>query len=424
MNTEQPEGDRNVQKKGTIEPVRRRFYLTITVIGVVVLVAGAFWVVSQIWTPISIILFSAFLVFILRSPVAFFERKGVPRAIGTAIMYVVALLIIAVIALIFVPVVAEQFLGFLSMVPQYIQQAGSFLSQTFTQINAYLEESGVQDVLTTVSAELAKFATSLASDSATAMVATASSIGTSLLVAGVSIIVGFWTLKDLPKFRVELHKLVGPKYSEDVRVIGSAFSRALGGYLRGMVVACLCTGTLAFIAYSIIGMPYPLVLALFTGLMVFIPFIGPSIAWILAGLVGLLLSPLTAILAAGLTILAQVAYDNLIAPRVMGGNVELHPGIILIAIFTGAALGGIFGMLCAIPLASAAKSIFVYYFEKRTGRQLVSEKGALFKGHPSAHSNPAEDAIDSQSSKKLSSIFFKKKNQKSADDDSKEGKKE
>jgi len=409
MSNEQPEGSQNAPKPDAIDPIRRRFYQTITAIGVVVLVVGAFWVISQIWAPISIILFSAFLVFILRTPVAFLESKRVPRGLGAAIMYVVALMVIAGIALIFVPVVAEQLLGFVKSIPQYMQQVGTFVSETFTQVTDFLEESGVQNVIATVSAELAKLATSLASNSATAMFATATSIGIAIVVAALSIIVGFWVLKDLPRFRVELYKLVGPRYSEDVRVVASAFSRALGGYLRGMVVACICTGTLTFIAYTIIGLPYPLVLALFTGLMVFIPFIGPSLAWIVAGFVGFLISPLTGILAVVLTVASQISYDNLVAPRVMGGTVELHPGIILIAIFTGAALGGIFGMLCAIPLTGAAKAIFVYYFEKRTGRQLVSEKGALFKGTPSSATDPAPGAEAGQRPAKLSSRFFRKK---------------
>jgi predicted PurR-regulated permease PerM len=88
--------------------------------------------------------------------------------------------------------------------------------------------------------------------------------------------------------------------------------------------------------------------------------------------------------------------DNLISPRVMASNVELFPGLILVVIFIGAAIGGIFGMLCAVPITAAAKQIFVFYFEKRTGRQLVSDKGALFRGHPSKQDDPASDATDGQ----------------------------
>jgi hypothetical protein len=160
-----------------------------------------------------------------------------------------------------------------------------------------------------------------------------------------------------------------------------------------MVVSCLCTGTIAFVFYLLIGVPYPLVMAFFTGLMVFIPFIGPAVAWILAGLIGLTVAPLTAVLAAVLTIVAQMLNDNLVSPRVMGGSVELHPAVILVVIFIGAALGGVFGMLCAVPLAGAFKAVFVYYFEKATGRQLIHADGALFRGHASPHTDPASDAL-------------------------------
>lgn len=394
--------------KDAMTPIRRRFYQTFTVIGVTLLIIGALWIIGQIWTPISIILFSAFLVFVLKTPVAFFERKGMPRALGSALMYIAALLVIAAIVLVFVPVVVEQFISFVNSLPAYIQEASTFFSQTFSQISEYFDASVIQDVLSTLNTELAKWAASLASDSASAVFNAASVIGNFFLVIGVSIVVGFWILKDLPKFSKEVHKVAGPKYSQDVYIIARAFSRSLGGYLRGMVVSCLCTGTMAFIAYSIIGLPYPLVMAFFTGLMVFIPFIGPAIAWILAGLIGLSVSPLTCVLAAGLTIGAQMINDNVISPRVMGGTVELHPGIILIVIFIGAAVGGIFGMLCAIPLTSAAKTLFVHYYEKRTGRQLVSEDGALFRGHPVSATAPENDSKSGSLPSQLSSQFSTK----------------
>lgn len=406
MSTKPPADDRGLPENDTLTLVKRNFFLTFTAIGVIVLIAGAVWVLGQVWTPISIILFSAFLVFILRTPVAWLETKGVSRGIGTAIMYVVTLMVLAAIGLVFVPVAIEQIVSFLANVPQYIQQAGNFITQTFAVVDEYLKETGVGDLLASFTGELAKHASTLATSSASSLVDAASTLGTVIVVAGISTVVGFWVLKDLPKFRGDLHRLVGPRYTEDVSVIGSAISRSLGGYLRGMVVACLVTGTLVFIAYTALGLQYPLVLALFTGLMVFVPFIGPILAWVLAGLVGLLISPLTAVLAAVLTIVSQIAYDYLVAPRVMGGSVQLHPAVILVAVFTGAAIGGIFGMLCAIPLTSAVKSIFVYYFEKRTQRQIVSEKGAVFMGHPAKELDPKADAVEGHGNQNPASGFF------------------
>ncbi|MCL2807285.1 MAG: AI-2E family transporter [Coriobacteriia bacterium] len=415
MSIKQP-GEEGVSKLEAMAPEKRRFYITFTIIGAIILLAGAFWLVQQVWTPIAIILFSAFLVFLLRAPVDFFERKGLPRVIGTFIMYVIALSILAAIILLFVPVAAEQVIGFFSTVPQYLQQAQTFISQTFTQIDEYLKQTGIQDAITTISIELAKFATTFASSSATAMVNAATSLGTSLVVAGVSAVVCFWILKDLPRFRAEARNLLGPRYLPEALVIANAFSRAIGGYLRGMVVACICTGTLAFIAYSIIGVPYPLVVALFTGLMVFIPILGPISAWVFSGLIGLLVSPLTAVLAVLLTITCQLLYDYLVAPRIMGSHVALHPAVVLVAILVGATLGGIFGMLCAIPIASAIKTIFIHYFEKKTGRQLTSEHGALFMESRPLGGNLQSEASGARSGGLYQWFPFIKKRKQPSDD--------
>ncbi|MDR3137049.1 MAG: AI-2E family transporter [Coriobacteriales bacterium] len=359
--------------------IRRRFYLTFTVIGIVLILVGALYVLGQIWTPISVVLASAFLVFILRTPVAWLHARGIPRALGAAAMYIVALVIIFLILLVFVPVVVEQFIGFVQLLPSYFTQARTFLSDFSQQFAHLFDDSGIPQLFTSLAEEMSNLVSGLASASANFMLITASNVTIGFVVAGVSIVVGFWVLKDLPRISREIMTIIGPKYETDTRVIVGALSRSLNGYLRGMVASCICTGTLSGICYTAIGMPYPVVMALFTGLMVFIPFIGPTLAWIMAGLVGLFISPVTGLLAAGLTIASQVFNDNVIYPRVMSGSVELHPGVILVAIFLGGTLGGVFGMLCAVPLTGAVKTIFVYYFEKRTGRRLLSEQGALFK---------------------------------------------
>ena len=72
----------------------------------------------------------------------------------------------------------------------------------------------------------------------------------------------------------------------------------------------------------------------------------------------------------------------------MANSVDVHPALTLIALMAGSAIGGamsgftgsLVGMLASIPAVAVAKSVFVYYFEKRTGRQLVSADGVFFQG--------------------------------------------
>ena len=74
----------------------------------------------------------------------------------------------------------------------------------------------------------------------------------------------------------------------------------------------------------------------------------------------------------------------------MANSVDVHPALTLIALMAGSAIGGamsgftgsLVGMLASIPAVAVAKSVFVYYFEKRTGRQLVAKDGVFFQGTP------------------------------------------
>jgi predicted PurR-regulated permease PerM len=193
---------------------------------------------------------------------------------------------------------------------------------------------------------------------------------------------------------------------EEALFISSVLARAFGGYLRGITIAGLCTGTIAGIGYYLIGLPYPAVLGLLTGLMNFIPYVGPWIAGSVCALIGLFISPIAALLSVVVTLVAQQATDNFITPRVMSSVVQVHPAIVLVGVFAGGALGGIPGLIVAIPLLSTVKALFVYYFEKRTHRKLIDEKGALFKGSPkrddardAAHDDEHDDERDLTSKK-------------------------
>ncbi|MDR2109097.1 MAG: AI-2E family transporter, partial [Coriobacteriales bacterium] len=107
-------------------------------IGIIAMACGT--VIGQVWTSISVILFSAFLVFILRVPVAWMERHRVPRAAGAAIAYLATLVIIAALLLLFVPVIVEQVVGFTALLPSYISDAQTFFSGIYNQYYEFIQD--------------------------------------------------------------------------------------------------------------------------------------------------------------------------------------------------------------------------------------------------------------------------------------------
>ena len=126
------------------------------------------------------------------------------------------------------------------------------------------------------------------------------------------------------------------------------------------------------------------------GILNIIPIVGPWLGGALAALVGVFVSPWIALVALVGTIIIQQVVYTFVSPKIMASSVDIHPALTLIALVAGSAIGGamsgftgsLVGMLASIPAVAVMKSVFVYYFEKQTGRQLVAEDGVFFQGTP------------------------------------------
>lgn len=126
----------------------------------------------------------------------------------------------------------------------------------------------------------------------------------------------------------------------------------LGGYVRGELLLMLSIGVLAFVGYSVIGLPYALALGALAGLLEFVPMVGPTLGAVPAVIVALSISPQAALLVVGYSILIQIAENNLLVPRIMGRSVGVSPVVVILAVFSFSSLLGITGALLAIPLAA------------------------------------------------------------------------
>jgi predicted PurR-regulated permease PerM len=368
------------EKPSRLGRLKSIFYIVWAVIGIILLAVGVAYALGTVAAALAIITLAAFIVFLLRIPVAWLERYNVPRGLGTLLAYVGALLLITLILLLFIPIIWEQSVGLIKMLPEYIDAATAAFNSLYMQYGYLLENNSIHQVFTSAANSLSDWAGDLVSQVGKGAINVGTGVATSFIVLTVSLIVGFWILMDLPKIGRELRVIIGPKHEDAALFITTTVSNSFGGYLRGMTLCALCTGTVAGIGFYFIGLPYPAVLGLLTGLLNFIPYIGPWIAGLIAAIIGLFISPLTALLSIIITVAAQQLVDNFIYPRVMSSAVKLHPAIVLVGVFTGGAIGGIIGLIAAVPLLASAKIIFVHFFEKRTGRTLMSEKGAFFKG--------------------------------------------
>jgi predicted PurR-regulated permease PerM len=355
------------------------FFTIWAVIGCILIGIGAWYLLRQMTTAITVIVAVSLGVFILRAPVDWMESKGLPRWAGVLISYLIGLTIITVFGLIVIPIITEQLIGLISLVPGYVNRAGVFFTNLYQRYGYLLEDSNISQIVGSLASMLSEWAGRFVTSAPSGAITIGTNLITAILVFVISIIAGFWVIKDLPTIKLEVNTLISPRYRADLTFIATALSKAIGGYLRGMLIAGSCVGLIAGIGFFLLGMPYPALLGFIAGIMIFIPIFGPWLTGFTVLVIGLFISPLTGLLAVVVHILACQLTDNLITPRVMSTTVELHPAVILVGVLAGGALAGIPGLLAAIPLLAASKSIFVYFFEKRSGRKISHPKGAIFK---------------------------------------------
>ncbi len=369
-------------------------------IGIGIIALAVAYMFGHIWDALSVLLFGALMAFIYAPIVNALERRfRVPRLLGTFIGLIALFAAILVLVLLLVPPLTDQIASFIKAVPGYI--AG--IQQGWNDMVAYFDtlDPKVRNQISSTLAELGKTAESwggkLASTVGSGLFAGVSNMVSGVVMFSMACVISFWLAKDFPRMEREFSTIVGPRVGEDYRIITSVFGRSLGGYLKGLVLTSSCTGFIAGMGFWFLGIPYSGLLGVITAVLNVIPYIGPWVGGALAFLVGITVGWIPAILSIVVTVCAQQFTDTFISPKVMQSAVALHPALVIIALLGGGAVGGIVGMILAVPLTAAVKGVFVYYFEKRTGRQLVSKQGALFKGEPfvdaQGNPRPACDAL-------------------------------
>ena len=118
---------------------------------------------------------------------------------------------------------------------------------------------------------------------------------------------------------------------------------------------------MSLITFSITGMPYALLFAIFTSITNVIPFIGPYIGGVPAVLVSLSVSMKLGIVALIEVIILQFIESSFIHPYIMSKGLKINPIIILIGLIVFGYFFGIIGMLISTPLISVIKSVYEYY---------------------------------------------------------------
>ncbi|MEK3719476.1 MULTISPECIES: AI-2E family transporter [unclassified Paenibacillus] len=302
------------------------------------------------------ILISGFLYYMIRPLVNFLEKKGIKRAVGTLLIYFVITSLTVLFVVAFGPMLQAQIQNFITNVPELVESTKVQIEKL--QQNRLLAAYFTKDHgdLSTKIAEYVNNAITYATNYLSNMISFMTSI--LLLITTIPIIL-YYLLIGGHKAMENVVGMLPKGYTHVARETLEEIDGVLSGYIIGRIIISVCLGALIYVGFLVIGLPYPLLLAIIVAVTNLIPFIGPIIGAVPALIVAFTQSYPMMMWVALLIIVAQQLDDTLLAPHVFGKRMDVHPLTIVLLLLVGENLAGILGMLLAIPVYMVVKIVLL-----------------------------------------------------------------
>ena len=329
------------------------------VVGIVLAIALALWLLWATRRIVLWILIAMFLATCLAPAVNLFARHArMNRVLAISVVYFLGLLATAGIAWLFIPELIDAGQQLADDIPGYVDdlRENSFFAD--------LEER--YGVLTKAEDAATSIPEKIGAGDAVGFVGR---IFTGLVGFVTVLVLTFFFLIYGSRLRDQAVALLPVAQRERYRGVTDRMYVSVGGYVRGNLVVSIIAGLAAYIALRIMGVPSALALAFWVALTDLIPLIGATIGAIPAVIVGFFQGWPVGVAALAYFLVYQQVENHFVQPQVMKRTTQLNALVILVAVLVGAELLGVVGALVAIPVAGMIQILVQDWVEYRFRRR-------------------------------------------------------
>jgi len=289
-------------------------------------------------------LFVALLLMTILEPlVGFLAKIKIPRAISVLITYVLVIGFLGGIIALIIPTLVDQTTSFVNALPGYISNLGITQALSSQIVNGFLSSAG------NAPGEIFQFTFSLFNN----------------VFAIVTVLVfAFYMLLAREKLEDQLGIFFGDEKKKELGKVIDQLEIRLGGWARGELVLMFMIGLGVYLGLRLVGIPFALPLAILSGILEIVPFLGPIISAVPGIIIGFGMSPLVGV---GVTILYFLVHqleNYILVPKIMEKSVGVSPIVTLIALTVGARLAGIVGIIISVPTVIAIQVLSKEYLIK------------------------------------------------------------
>jgi len=290
-------------------------------------------------------------VFLLDPIVNFFETRGMKRLWVIVGIYLFIVVAAACVVFFVGPPLAKQARTFVQDIPRYKALLANTIGTLQTAVAQKFPQANIPDINEMLGDRMPKV-------NIDALIAYSSSFFSFISLVVLIPVVTFFLLADGHLIEKVILEMVPNRYFEMVFMLFHKVTTALKLFLRGQCIDAGAVGIMTIIGLSIIGLPYAIVIGIIAGFGNLIPYLGPIIGFMPALLVILATGGFSIIMLIKVIIvfvLVQFIEGTFVYPIAVGKSVDLHPLVVIIGVTIGGQLGGIIGMLAAIPIISVLK---------------------------------------------------------------------
>jgi len=322
-------------------------------------VAVAVWLFVATW-QVWVLAFVALIIAAAILPAARVgERWRVPRGLVVLAVYIVAVGVFTLMGRLLWPALSEQWTQFMDQLPKLVENVRGWLGN----VDYWLGQWGAS--LPSPKADKVEGIAGILLGNAVRL--TTGVVGAVFEVLAVLVIAAYLVI-DSREVGHTLLTLLPREHRPTATRLAPAVLDRIGGYVRGQIVSSFFVGVLIAIALSIIGVKYALLIGALAAVLNVVPFVGATVAAVLATLSALNDGVVLAAIALPVMVVCQTVEGKLLAPYFVGRATGLHALAVLVALLAGFHLGGLVGGLVAVPfLAGAWEIVRTLWVEPRRG---------------------------------------------------------
>ncbi len=300
------------------------------------------WLLWQVRQVILGLFVSVVLMAAINPAIDRMERIKIPRVLSILFIYILILGVLGLIVAGIIPPLIDQTTTFISKVPSLIGEIPFIDKQIF--------DDQVRQ-LGSIPANLVKISVS---------------IFTNIIGIFALFVITFYLLLERKNLDHYLHILFGGDGEEKAERFIDKLEKKLGGWVRAELTLMVIVGVMSYLGLRLLGIDFALPLALLAGIFEIIPNIGPVISAVPAILIGLAISPMTALAVGALYFLIQQVENSLIVPQIMAKETGVNPLVVIISLTVGFKIGGVVGAILAIPVVLLGQIIAseIFSFKK------------------------------------------------------------